>query len=321
MLVHSLPMTRPELQTRPINTVSADPGRYSFSLISQQGLSDLHASLREFGQVMPLVAVEREGGAVVVDGARRLKILRELGETTVLLALCDEREVWDFLPRLRLIGGAPLNPVETGVYLVKRMADTGETLEDLAPALFPSLGLAPKTAAAEDPLWLASLEEVDRLRFGLGETPMSGVRALKNAPREDQIATLNATRDYRLGANKFTETVRWMLECAWREGIPLAKWLSANPLPSPKEGGEALRDAVWRLRHPKLASLSDSFDRDAGAVNFPGKVALSHPTGFEGGNLRLSIPFRSLAELADFCEKIAVAVKAGELNGLEKYLD
>lgn len=301
--------------------LSPDVDRWSFSRPPPGSREALIESLRAHGQLFPLAALENRERLQLVDGAARLEIMRELGAHNVNVVLLPEENIWGALLELRNRCGQPLNPVEVGLYLKKRMAHTGETPEMLAPEIFPSLGLAPRPGAGEDPLWLAGLEEVDAARFVSGEAPLAGVRVLANAPREDALAALKALRPFRLGANKFVETVRWMCECAWREKTTVADWLAANPPPPPEEGGETLRRMVWRARYPKLAELSEAFEGDARELPLPKNAAFSHPTNFDGGKLALTLRFGSVRELARQAAEVADSAETGHFSALERYLD
>lgn len=298
-----------------------DADRWSFSFPAPGQTAALEKSLRAHGQLFPLAALERRGDLKLVDGARRLSLLRDMGAHNVSVLLLPEEGVWDALLELRNGCGQPPNPVEVGLYLKKRVAATGETAERLAPEVFPALGLAPRPGAAEDPLWLADLPEEDAARFASGEAPLAGVRVLSQAPRGDALAALKVLRPYRLGANKFVETVRWLCECAWREKATVEQWLAANPLPPPEEGGDAARRSVWRERYPRLAALSETFEIDARELLLPKNAAVSHPTNFEGGKLFLTLRFGSIRELANAASEVADSARTGHFAPLEKYLD
>lgn len=304
-----------------IDDLTPDPDRWSFSRPTAEARQALARSLSNFGQLGPLAALETRRGLPLVDGAVRLELLKKLGASHVSVLLLPEEGLWDSLLELRAAFGHRPNPVEIGLYLKKRMSATGETPADLAPKVFPALGLAPRPGAAEDPLWLAGLPEEDADRFASGLAPLTGVRVLAAAPRGDALAALIALRPFRLGANKFVETARWLLECAWRDSLTLPEWLARADLPDAESGGEQFRDAVWRLRYPKLASWSDSFKADAASLPLPASAALCHATNFEGGRLTLSLRFAKLPELAKAAAEVADSAETGLFDALEKYLD
>lgn len=301
-------------------SLSADPERYSFSRPDRAAADKLRESVAAYGILSPLFAVEEDGGTVLADGAARLAMLRDTGAPGAWVRIVSPDGLWDRLLAARTEGGRPLNPVETGLYLQKRMADTGETAEDLKTAVFPKLGLPPRAGAAKDPLWLAGLPREDQERFASGEVLLTGLRVLSEAPTDDAAAVLEILRPVRQGTNKFYETARWMLECAWREGKSVREWAKTFPLTKYSNNPNEFRDAVWRARYPTLASWSDSFDADAASTGLPRDITVSHATGFEGGKLRAVISFGSLEKLAESARFLAEAAGDGRLAPLGKYL-
>lgn len=314
-------MVTREFIDAPLEAISPQPERFSFSFPTPADLERLRECICSQGQLFAFAAVRSGERFTLVDGARRLELLRELGATRIRLILMEPEHLWDDLLALRLSSGPALNAVETGRYLARRMADTGETARELAPEVFPHLGLPPREGAARDPLWLAGLPVEDALSFAGGDFSTSGVRILAGAPRADALAALKALRGFRLGVNKFTEAARLILECAWRDGITVEAWLDGIDLPSPADGGDRLREALKALRYPKLTELTSAFAADAAALPLSKRAALSHAPGFEGGRLRLTLSFATLSELADDAAKVAEKATAGELDILERYLD
>jgi hypothetical protein len=304
---------------RPGELVS-DPETYSFSWPGPERAGELGASLRRFGLLRPLFAVEAGDGLKVVAGARRLRHLSEPDAVPVgVVQASPVEDLWDFLLEDQLQAGS-LNPVEIGLYARKRMAATGEDAASLSARVSARLGLPERPGALEDPLWIAGLPDPLKDAFAGGRLPAQGVRVLARAPREDALAVLAVLGRARLGANKFTELARSILECAWREGIPAADWLEREGLTAGAPDPERLRREVRRSRYPTVAAWEDSFQKDAAGARLPGGAHLSHPAGFEGGRLTCSLAFASLGELRSLLAELGLAVEEGRLEPLAKYL-
>ncbi|MHB8764788.1 MAG: ParB/RepB/Spo0J family partition protein, partial [Deferrisomatales bacterium] len=178
-----------------------DPGRYCFSWPGPTGAAALAASLGRFGLLRPLLARAGAGRPLLVGGHRRLAALVTLGVAEVpvrVVAGGDGPELWDLLLEEHL-DGRPLNPVELGLYALRRGEATGEAPEELAGRVLPRLGLPPRAAALEDPRWIAGLPERHRDAFAEGALPAQGVRVLAQAARDDALAALDLLAPFRLG--------------------------------------------------------------------------------------------------------------------------
>ena len=305
----------------PLERLSDDPERFSFSWPGAADRERLEQSLRHHGVLRPLIVAQQGGRTVVVSGSRRLRVLRRIGarRAPVRVAALDGTALWDHLLADHLDHRA-LNPVEVGLYLRRRTRDTGERLEDLAPRVFPLMGLAPRVSAARDPLWLAGLPPDLRDAVAEGRMPPAAARVLASAPRDDALAVLRWLGRWRLGVNRFAEAARWALECAWAQGKPVCRWLAEQGLDRWEGPPQDLLRRVRRARYPTLSALERDFAGCVRALGLPEGVRIEAPPGFEGGFLVCSVRFRDLEELAARLRELAGRVEAGRWNRLKEFL-
>lgn len=300
--------------------LGAFPDRYSFSWPGSD--APLEASLARHGQLRPLLAFEGPA-PVLVAGHRRASVLRDLGRSSawvrVLAPPSDRGGLWDLLLEDHLTARA-LNPVELGLYLRRRLVDTGETPETLPESLYRRLGLPSRPAALEDFLWVADLPARHRDGFALGRLPVQGVRVLSRAPREDALAFLDLVAGGTVGVNKFSELGRWVLECAWAQGRSVAQWVEAEGLAALAGRPELLRPEVRRRRYPELTSWEEGFREEVRGAGLPAQAHLSHPPGFEGGRLTCTVSFAGLDELGTGLQGLLELLRAGRLDNLTRYL-
>jgi hypothetical protein len=259
---------------------------------------------------------------VLVSGGRRLAWAVAAGVPEVPVAVlepCGPGELWD-----RLLAEAqdhrPLNPVEVGLYLRRRLAHTGETLETLEARVLPGLGLPPRAAAAADALWVGGLAPDHRHGFADGSRPLHAARLLRAASREDALAVLRATHELPGGVNKFTEVVRALLECSWRDGLSVAEWLGSQGLDGGGEGLEALREDLRCRRYPQLSRWEKAFPAAVAAAGLPPRVGIHPPRGFEGGRYQCRVTFTSLEELHRDLATILERLGDGRLAALGEFL-
>lgn len=307
-------------QSVAIREICAAGDRYSFSWPSPEALEETRRSVERYGLLRPLRALRSRGRFELVAGRRRMEILAALGveEAPVGLVEAEGRALWDLLLEDQLTAG-PLNPVEVGLYLARRRRDTGEDAGEVAAAVHPRLGLAPRATAAEDPLWIAGLPDRYRDAFARGSVPQQGVRVLRRAPREDALAVLDLVSGHPMGVNKFTEFARWCLEAAWGEGQEVRAWANRREiLEAPDATG--LREVVRRLRFPAVTRWEGEFDRDLRSVGLPPGARVGHARGFEGGRLTCTVAFGTLAEFEDALRELLGALEDGRFACLERYL-
>lgn len=308
-----------------VKKLDIDPERYSFSAPTAEQGTELVESIKRFGVLHPLICIDNgEAGLLVVAGARRLGALPKDSEVQVRVVYPDSKEqVWELLLEEHLLAGAP-NAVEVGLYLKKRMADTGESLEELAEKVFERLGLTPRAQAANESLWIADFDPEVRQRFVEDELPDSGLKILIAAPLEDVDTILKLTRGMRMGRNKFMELARWLMECAWRDGVGVEELAGALSCEAEKPlaelNAQELRQLVWRKRYPNLSGWSEEFELVRKRLGLPKQASLAHSPGFEGGKLKLGFTFGSLEELERALREVEEKLDAGELKGLEKFL-
>lgn len=296
---------------------------FSFSWPTAEDHQGLQRSLGRHGVLRPLLCVAgKETELRLVSGGRRLAWALSDGLAVVSVAVfedCAPWELWD-----RLLAEAqdhrPLNPVEVGLYLRRRTAHTGETLEALETEVLPALGLSPRAAAAEDVLWASGLPPEHRHGFADGSRPLHAARLLRGASREDALAVLAVTHGLPGGINKFTDLVRILLECAWRDGVPVTEWLTSQGLCRSWAGLEELREEVRRRRYPHLSRWESAFPAAVAGAGLPARVGIHPPRGFEGGRYQCRVTFSTLDEFHQDLMTVLERLDGGRLAPLQEFL-
>ncbi len=296
---------------------------FSFSWPTAEDQQGLRRSLGRHGVLRPLLCVASKGSELrLVSGGRRLAWAGTVGLAAVPVAVledCGPGELWG-----RLLAEAhdhrSLNPVEVGLYLRRRQAHTGETLEDLEAEVLPALGLSPRAVAAEDVLWVSGLPPEHRHGFADGSRPLHAARLLRSASQEDSLAVLAVTNGLVGGINKFTDLVRILLECAWRDGVPVAEWLATQELNSTTAGLEGLREQVRHRRYPHLSRWEEAFPVAVAGAGLPSGVGIHPPRGFEGGRYQCRVMFSTLDELRQHIATTLERLDGGRLVQLQEFL-
>ena len=303
-------------------SLSLDPGRFSFSWPMAVDEESLRRSFERFGLLRPILCIEEGRGLTVASGYRRvIHLLEQDAEQVAVRVLrhASRTELWDLLLEDHL-DHRPLNPVEIGLYARRRMADTGEAPEALVDSVLPRLGLPRKVACLDDPLWVSGLPGRHRDAFAEGRLPAHGARLLARAERDDALAILDLLAGSEVGVNKFADLARWILECAWAEGKQVRSWLGEQGLPDLAGQPEELRRALRKRRFPRVAEWEESYEKDVGRARLPRNVRVEHPKGFEGGWLACTAVFSDLEELGRSISEVQRILGSGGLEPLKRYL-
>ena len=304
--------------------LESDPGVYSFSCPLPEEVRALEADLNRNGVLRPLLcSATGQGGWRVLSGHRRLQWALAAGLAGIPVAVlepCGLPWLWDLL-LADALDHRPLNPVEKGLYLRRRMGCSGESMADLEAAVLPLLEMPPRAAAADDVLWVSSLPPEVREGFADGTRPLHAARLLRGAAREDALAILGATAGLVGGINKFTEVVRLLLECSWRDGLPVRGWLGREGLDRVWQSLDEFRLEARRLRYPRLSRQEDTFSRVIDRAGLPPGGGIHAPRGFEGRRYQCRLSFSSLEELRRELKETLQCVDEGRLAGLEEFLE
>ena len=289
-----------EIRTVPANTVHASGDHLFWAAAPDNGLAE---SIREFGQIAPILARDADRGMELVAGHSRLQVLRQQGGLALarmveaptaldlgLLYLADnaQRTLTD---GMRLAALRYFRPLMDG--------------KNMVSDILPRLGIKPKSKDARLLLAWLDLPADWQDRLDRGCVPLAGGEILARMDPADRenVAPLfdNLTWSRSNGVNVLT----WLYEAGKMAGTPLAEVLDRAKLPEILDQGLSPKDAIARLttaarlvRYPHLSALRDDFDRAAREITAGTGWRLTQPNNFETGGAELSIQVRTPEQLA-----------------------
>lgn len=260
-------------------------------------------SLREVGQLNPVLLLESPSGPEIVCGFRRVHAMKELGKTEVLARIlrrqdCAEAQafliaLWDNLSHRQF------SPLERAGALFKLKHMCGLPDERLIKTFLPALGLAPNKNVLKSHLLLNELCPGLRRCLAEGKLTQSSSEFLAAMPVQLQ-ADVAAVMD----------AIRWSASLQ-KKGLQLLEELcslpdgeSPSPLKSPQvaavledaglspfQKGEKVYEILYRFRSPRLSRAQGRFLANRKKLALPGSIQIKpHPFFEEQG---LSVEFRA----------------------------
>jgi hypothetical protein len=145
---------------------------------------------------------------------------------------------------------------------------------------------------------------------------------------EDQAALLTLAEELQLGENHLRDFIDWLEETALRDGgtsrgvlsqpeirHPLASKLSRN------DKLKAVKDALRRVRYPRLSRLEEDLKVAVKALDLGGRVRISFPPSFEGDEVTMEIKARNAKELDESVVRLRQRLDDGRLQQIFNLLD
>ncbi len=119
------------------------------------------------------------------------------------------------------------------------------------------------------------------------------------------------------------DVLDWLEDVAARDGVRPASVLDAPALRaafassgSAPDRWKRWKEALRRLRYPRLAAREHAFAAAVRALDLPHAVTIAPPAAFEGGVVTLAIRAATLEELATSLDGLARARESGALARL-----
>jgi ParB family chromosome partitioning protein len=288
------------MRTVPAHTVKAEGDHLFWASEPDEALAD---SIREFGQIAPVLARDTDNGMELVAGYRRLRVLREQ-DSLALARMVDAPTPAD-LGLLYLADNSQrvlTDPMRLAALRYFRPLMDGKTL---ASDVLPRLGVKPKSKDARLLLAWLDLDGGWQDRLDRGCVPLAGGEVLARMDPADREAVAPLFDDLAWSRSSGVNVLTWLFEAGKMAGTPLAQVLDRAKLTEILGQGLSPKDAIARLtaaarlvRYPHLSALREDFDRAAREITAGTGWRLAQPNNFETGGAELSIQVRTPEQLA-----------------------
>jgi len=145
---------------------------------------------------------------------------------------------------------------------------------------------------------------------------------------EDQAALLPIARELQLNENQLRDFLDWLEEIVARDGVTIRGVLGRPELQHPLETKlsrndklKAVKDALRKLRYPRLSQLEDDLRAAIKALDLGNRVRVSFPAALEGNEITIEIKARTSEEVRDTVLQLQQKLEDGSLQRVFDLLD
>lgn len=144
----------------------------------------------------------------------------------------------------------------------------------------------------------------------------------------DQAALWELVQALQLGENHLRDFLDWCEEIALRDGNTVAAFLARPELRRPltaqlgrNDKLKAVKDALRKLRYPRLSQLEEELRLAVKALDLGGRVQVSFPPSLEGEDITVTITARNAKELDEHVTRVRQRLEDGAIQRLFALLD
>jgi len=305
----------------------------TFRISEELECEPLVDSMREIGQMNPVVFLEVEGQKKIVCGFRRLYGLRQLKASKVLARFLEEKDInltgifdfalWDNLSHRKL------EPLETARAVYKLKNIFGLSDEILVKTYLPRLGLSPHKRSLHAQLRLhTSIPEI-RKCFKEGRLTLASVKSLSEMLPESQKTIASAMQKMHLSSSlqrKFfalLEDVAAMNDsapAAFLNNVRVANILDNDRL-SYSERGDRVFEILYRKRYPKVSQAGDLFLKRKKSLGLPGSLRITADPYFEKQDLHVEFTAADAENFRELADALSKASRKPELDLLFRIVE
>ncbi len=303
--------------------------RISEDLVSAR----LFESIREIGQLNPVVFLEENDRYRIVCGFRRVHALRQLNMSKVLcrvLELKDRASVdpfryalWDNLSHRKL------EPLETARAVHKLKVEFGLSDDLLIQEYLPRLGLPPRRKALDAQIMLHTSAAPVRKQFREGHLALSSVERLASMPSTSQETILSAMLKMRLSASLQRKLFALVEDLsAIDDSEPGAVFndseisgLLDNDRLSPGERGDRIYAILYRKRYPNVSKVGVEFQVKRKSLGLPGTIQITADPYFEKPDLSVEFTACNADHFRKLAKDLYEASRRNELDQLFRILE
>jgi ParB-like chromosome segregation protein Spo0J len=285
------------LRQIPLNKISFE--NQAFRISEELDSEPVLNSIREVGQLNPVILLALQPQMAIVCGFRRVHALKQLNRTEVLAWISSTEDhntsaafllaLWDNLSHRQL------SPLEKARTLLKLKDMCGMPNEKLVRIYLPALGLAPNENVLRSHLLLNELHQDLRRCLTEGKLTQYSVEFLAEMPVTVQKSVAALMNGIRWSAS--LQKKAWQLLdtlCAMDGGALDAPLKSPQVLAiledaglSPFQKGDKVVEVLYRRQHPRLSQAEDRFLAYKKKLALPGSIQINAHPFFEEPGLRV----------------------------------
>jgi ParB-like chromosome segregation protein Spo0J len=271
----------------------------TFRISENLELAPLFESLREVGQLNPVILLERNSRYITVCGFRRLHALLRTGAVSALARIVPGKNsspaelfrlaLWDNLSHREL------DPLEKARILFKLKNAFGMAEEEIVRVYLPLLGLASHERILRGYIRLNEIHPELRICLVDGRMTLSSLEAIAQWQRNAQNRMAALMSRIRLSASLQRKLFDVMEDLDGMAGAHSGAALENPEIDaiveeaqlSPFQKGEKVYEFLYRKRNPNLTRATEKFLNQKKALDLPGSIKISTDPFFENPGMRI----------------------------------
>lgn len=299
----------------------------TFRISEKLDSAPLLYSMREIGQLNPVLLLDGRMQKIIVCGFRRLRAIRQLGKTHALARVLLEKDsnpirifglaLWDNLSHRQL------DALEKARVLFKLKSTFGVACNALVQIYLPILGLVPRESILRTYISIDGMHPSLRRLLVEGKLTLSSIECLALLAQEEQDHIASQLDKVRLSASLQRKVLDLLGDLAAMAGTRVGDVLSSDSelraiLDDSRlslfQRGEQLHAALYRRRNPRISGAVDQFLARKKLLDLPASIRITTDPFFETPGLR--VEFDALTA-ERFREMAAALRRASEMPALD----
>ncbi len=299
-----------------------------FRITENLDSAPLLESLRETGQLNPLILLEEKSRYIVICGFRRLHALRSLGNPRALARIlsgkgCDFTKLfpmalWDNLSHRQL------DPLEKARVLFKLKNKFNVSEEILIKTYMPLLGLSPHVNVLRSYIRLDEIHPALRKCLVENRLTLSSLETLAQSPFETQERIAALMGKVRLSASlqrKFFDILEDLDAMAGAHpGAALeeqeVRTIIGDVRLSPFQKGEKVYEFFFRRRNPNLTQAIERFRNQERLLDLPSLIKISADPFFENPGVHIEFDASDVKRFRELVDALHRAAHSGDMEEL-----
>jgi hypothetical protein len=318
----------PSMVIKEIPIEEIDAGNETFRVSEGLDSRQVLNSLREIGQLNPVILLEQKSKMAIVGGFRRIQAMRRLGMPRALARILSSEDadttkafeiaLWDNLSHREL------NPLEKARVLFKLKGLCGIPQDRLAERYLPMLGLAPNANVLRSYLLLHEIHSGLRQCLVDGRLTHTSLEYLAEMtfPAQESVASLMGK--IRLSASLQKKLLGELNDLAGMTGNtfeaplrdPQVLEVLDNAALSPFQKGEKVYDILYRMLNPSLSQAIERFNAQKKRLGLPGSIRINAYPFFEEPGLRVEFDATDAEHFRRLAAALETAAQSPEVDGL-----
>jgi hypothetical protein len=313
--------------TEDISLEQIDQNDELFRISEELDSAPLMKSLREIGQLNPILLLQRDSRNLIVCGFRRVHALRKLGTIKILARIlteetCDAVRAFMFALHDNL-SQRQLDPLEKARVLFTLQTKLHVPDEAIVHTYLPMLGLNPHESVLRSYLLIHGMHPVLRACVKECRLTHTSVETIAEMPPAAQDGIAYLMSKARLSASLQKKVLDLLIDISANTGDHSGVLLNGpeltavlnDPHLSAFQKGEKVHENLYHMRNPRLSATLDQFMAQKESLQLPGSIRITAHPFFEEPGLHVEFDAPDAERFRDLVDALQ---KAGRRPELEK---